>query len=106
MDFDLSDEQRQLKESVGRLLADNYGDLNQRIAYMKEPKGYSDKLWGQYAELGLLGIPFAWPGAAVLAAGAVAAVLFSTMLGLCGAIGPGWRLRRLEPYELIRTEAR
>jgi pimeloyl-CoA dehydrogenase small subunit len=59
MDFDLNDEQRQLKESVERLLADTYGDLNQRHAYMKEPKGYSDALWRQYAELGLLAVPFA-----------------------------------------------
>jgi len=59
MDFDLNDEQRQLKESVDRLLGDSYGDLNQRLGYMKQPKGYSAKLWQQYAELGLLGIPFA-----------------------------------------------
>ena len=59
MDFDLNDEQRQLKESLERLLADTYGDLNQRMAYMKEPKGYSAALWQQYAELGLLGVPFA-----------------------------------------------
>jgi pimeloyl-CoA dehydrogenase small subunit len=59
MDFDLNDEQRQLKESVERLLADTYGDLNQRMAYMKEPKGYSAQLWQQYADLGLLGVPFA-----------------------------------------------
>ena len=55
MDFDLSDEQRQLKDSVERLLADTYGDLNQRMGYMKEPKGYSAALWQQYADLGLLG---------------------------------------------------
>ena len=59
MDFDLNDEQRQLKESVERLLADTYGDLNQRLGYMKEPKGYSAELWKQYAELGLLGVAFA-----------------------------------------------
>jgi pimeloyl-CoA dehydrogenase small subunit len=59
MDFDLNDEQRQLKESVDRLLLDSYGELNQRLGYMKQPKGYSAKLWQQYAELGLLGIPFA-----------------------------------------------
>jgi pimeloyl-CoA dehydrogenase small subunit len=59
MDFDLNDEQRQLKESVDRLLLDTYGDLNQRLAYLKQPRGYSGKLWQQYAELGLLGIPFA-----------------------------------------------
>jgi pimeloyl-CoA dehydrogenase small subunit len=58
MDFDLSDEQRQLKESVERLLADAYGDLNQRVGYMKEPKGYSAALWQQYADLGLLAAPF------------------------------------------------
>ena len=59
MDFDLNDEQRQLKDSVDRLLADTYGDLNLRLGYMKEPKGYSSKLWQQYAELGLLAVPFA-----------------------------------------------
>jgi alkylation response protein AidB-like acyl-CoA dehydrogenase len=59
MDFDLNDEQRQLKESVERLLADTYGDLAQRMSYMKEPKGYKPALWQKYADLGLLGVPFA-----------------------------------------------
>lgn len=59
MDFDLNDEQRQLKDSVERLLADSYGDLNQRVGYMKEPKGYSGALWQRYADLGLLAVPFA-----------------------------------------------
>src|SRR5215468_7891024 len=59
MDFDLNDEQRQLKDSLERLLADTYGDLNQRLGYLKQPNGYSAKLWQQYADLGLLGIPFA-----------------------------------------------
>jgi pimeloyl-CoA dehydrogenase small subunit len=59
MDFDLSEEQRQLKDSVERLLADTYGDLNQRAAYVKEPKGYSAALWQQYADLGILAAPFA-----------------------------------------------
>jgi pimeloyl-CoA dehydrogenase small subunit len=59
MDFDLNDEQRQLKDSVERLLADTYGDLAQRKAYMAEPKGYKAELWRQYADLGLLGVPFA-----------------------------------------------
>ena len=59
MDFDLNDEQRQLKDSLDRLLADTYGDLNQRLGYMKEPKGYSAAMWRQFAELGLLAVPFA-----------------------------------------------
>jgi pimeloyl-CoA dehydrogenase small subunit len=59
MDFDLSDEQRQLKDSVERLLADAYGDLDLRVGYTKEPKGYSTALWQQYADLGILAAPFA-----------------------------------------------
>jgi pimeloyl-CoA dehydrogenase small subunit len=59
MDFDLSDEQRQLKDSVDRLLADSYGDLAKRAAYQREAKGYSASLWKKYAELGLLALPFA-----------------------------------------------
>jgi pimeloyl-CoA dehydrogenase small subunit len=57
MDFDLSDEQRLLKESVERLVADRY-DFEARRRYAAEPEGFSRALWGQYAELGLLGLPF------------------------------------------------
>jgi pimeloyl-CoA dehydrogenase small subunit len=59
MDFDLNDEQRQLKDSVDRLLSDAYGDLARRAGYMKERGGYSQGLWRRYAELGLLAVPFA-----------------------------------------------
>jgi pimeloyl-CoA dehydrogenase small subunit len=58
MDFELSEEQRLLKQSVERLLADRYG-FEQRTAYMKEPGGFSRALWKQYADLGLLALPFA-----------------------------------------------
>jgi pimeloyl-CoA dehydrogenase small subunit len=58
MDFELSEEQRLLKQSVERLIADRYG-FEQRNGYMKEPQGWSRLLWKQYAELGLLGLPFA-----------------------------------------------
>src|SRR5439155_207801 len=47
-----------LKESVERLLADRY-EFERRRAYAKEPDGWSRALWAQYAELGLLGLPFA-----------------------------------------------
>ncbi len=57
MDFDLTEEQRLLQESVGKLIADEY-DFEKRKAYAKEPAGYSDARWAQYAELGLLGLPF------------------------------------------------
>src|SRR6201986_766419 len=58
MDFDLSDEQRLLKESVDGLLTDAY-DFDARKKYMKEQGGWSKTLWGKLAEQGLLGLPFA-----------------------------------------------
>jgi pimeloyl-CoA dehydrogenase small subunit len=58
MDFDLTEEQRLLKESVERLLADRYA-FEQRQAYGKSADGWSRELWRAYAEMGLLGLPFA-----------------------------------------------
>src|SRR5205085_8015727 len=58
MDFDLTDEQRLLSDSVDRLLADTC-TFEKRKAYLAEPEGWSRGLWSQYAELGLLGLPFA-----------------------------------------------
>ena len=58
MDFDLNDEQRLLKDSVDRLISDQY-QFEQRKKYTAEPDGWSRAVWQQYAELGLLGLPFA-----------------------------------------------
>ena len=58
MDFDLSDEQRMLQDSVQRLLAERC-DFEQRKLHGAEAVGHSQALWAQYAELGLLGLPFA-----------------------------------------------
>ena len=58
MDFDLSEEQRLLKESVDGLLGDAY-DFDSRKKYMKEKGGWSKAIWGKFAEQGLLGLPFA-----------------------------------------------
>jgi len=57
MDFDLSEEQRLLKESLDRLVSDRYA-FEQRKAYAQSAAGWSRELWAQYAELGLLGLPF------------------------------------------------
>src|SRR6202045_4076824 len=57
MDFDLSEEQRLLKESVEGLLGNSY-DFYQRKKYMAEPGGWSKSVWGKLAEQGLLGLPF------------------------------------------------
>jgi pimeloyl-CoA dehydrogenase small subunit len=58
MDFELSEEQRLLRESIGRLLADSY-DFEARKHFAQESGGFSWELWHQYAELGLLALPFA-----------------------------------------------
>jgi pimeloyl-CoA dehydrogenase small subunit len=57
MDFDLTEEQQLLKDSVTRLLADRYSFENRR-AFRASPEGWSQDLWRQYAELGLIGVPF------------------------------------------------
>jgi pimeloyl-CoA dehydrogenase small subunit len=58
MDFDLSEEQRLLKDSIEGLLADSY-DFEQRKKYAQEKGGWSKAIWGKLAEQGLLGLPFA-----------------------------------------------
>jgi pimeloyl-CoA dehydrogenase small subunit len=58
MDFEYTEEQRLLRESLDRLLGDSYG-FDKRKAYLAETEGFSPTMWAQYAELGLLGLPFA-----------------------------------------------
>jgi alkylation response protein AidB-like acyl-CoA dehydrogenase len=58
MDFEPSDDQRLLVESVSRMLGDTYS-FAQRKGYMATPQGYAPAIWAQFAELGLLGLPFA-----------------------------------------------
>src|ERR1700737_3744620 len=57
MDFDLSEEQRLLKESVDGLLGSSY-DFDQRKKYAAEKGGGSKSVWSKLAEQGLLGLPF------------------------------------------------
>jgi pimeloyl-CoA dehydrogenase small subunit len=58
MDFDLTEDQRLMVESVGKLLADAYS-FEQRKALLKAEPGWSPALWSRYAEQGLLGLPIA-----------------------------------------------
>jgi pimeloyl-CoA dehydrogenase small subunit len=57
MDFDLTEEQTLLRDSVTKLLADSYS-FEQRKAMRAQPGGYDARLWRQFAELGLLALPF------------------------------------------------
>ncbi len=58
MDFELSGEQELLRDNVARLMKERYG-FETRKAYQAAPQGWSDALWRDYAEMGLLGAPFA-----------------------------------------------
>ncbi len=58
MDFDLSEDQRLLQDSLSKLLKDKYG-FEQRKGYMASDSGWSREVWAAYAELGLLAMPFA-----------------------------------------------
>ena len=58
MNFDLSDEQRLLQDSVSRFVGDNYS-LEKRNALIQAEPGFSTRYWQQFAELGWLALPFA-----------------------------------------------
>jgi pimeloyl-CoA dehydrogenase small subunit len=58
MDFDLSDEQSMLRDSLDRLLADAYR-FEDRKRFMATPEGWSPDIWRQMAEMGLMALPFA-----------------------------------------------
>ena len=55
MNFDLSEEQQLLKDSVDRFVSDNY-DLDARQKLSKNEAGFSDTYWQTMAELGWLGV--------------------------------------------------
>ncbi len=57
MDFKLNDEQRMLEETVGRLVRDTY-TFDARNKILESDQGFSTDMWNQFAELGLLGVPF------------------------------------------------
>ena len=58
MDFELSSEQEQLRDNVARLMRERYG-FEARKAFQASPSGWSEALWRDYADMGLLGAPFA-----------------------------------------------
>src|SRR6516165_1917535 len=86
MDFDLSEEQRLLKESVDGLLGSAY-DFDSRKKYMKEKGGWSKAIWGKLAEQGLLGLPFSENDGG-FGAGAVETMIVMEALGRALVVEP------------------
>ncbi len=56
MDLNLSDEQRLLRESVDRFIAETY-DADHRRRSAGDPLGFSPAIWKQFADLGWLALP-------------------------------------------------
>src|SRR3954463_50659 len=86
MDFDLSEEQRLLKESVDGLLTDSY-DFDARKKYQKEKGGWSKTVWNKLAEQGLLGLPFSEDDGGI-GAGAVETMIVMEALGKAMVLEP------------------
>jgi alkylation response protein AidB-like acyl-CoA dehydrogenase len=57
MDFDFTEEQTQLQDSIAKFVQENY-DLPTRTKAIKSKTGYSEDHWKQFAELGWLALPF------------------------------------------------
>jgi alkylation response protein AidB-like acyl-CoA dehydrogenase len=58
MNFEYSDEQKLLSDTLKRFLATGY-NFDARVKIMAAPAGFSDDVWAALAEMGLLGVPFA-----------------------------------------------
>jgi pimeloyl-CoA dehydrogenase small subunit len=57
MNFDYSEEQRLLADTLKRFLATNY-TFDARAKIVASAAGYSEDVWAALAEMGLLGVPF------------------------------------------------
>src|SRR5262249_32716612 len=86
MDFELNDEQRLLRESLERLIAEHY-DFAARKCYAQEPGGFSAEMWRRYAELGLLALPFAESDGGI-GGGPVETLILVEAFGRALALGP------------------
>src|SRR6188768_4267995 len=59
MDFTYDEEQQALREAVRGLIGKAYSDFENRRRTAAEDPGFSEKVWTQFAEMGILGLPFA-----------------------------------------------
>jgi alkylation response protein AidB-like acyl-CoA dehydrogenase len=104
MDFDLSEEQRLLKESIDGLMRSSY-DFDQRKKYAAEKGG-----WSKFAEQGLLSLPFSEADGR-FGAGAVETMVVMEALGKALVLEPysgdrGARRRLPAPRRLGRAGRR
>lgn len=60
MDFNFSDEQQMLRDSIQKFIRENYdiSTVPERRKASRKAPGYSEEHWQTFAELGWLGVPF------------------------------------------------
>ena len=87
MNFDQTEEQQLLADSVRKFLAKDY-DFERRKKIVASAEGYSEPVWATFAEMGLTGLPFSAEHGG-FGGGAV------DMMGVMEAIGEGLVV---EPY--------
>src|SRR4051794_12831051 len=58
MDFNYDEEQQALREAVRGLVGKAYSDFENRRRTVADEPGFSEKVWSQLAEMGVLGLPF------------------------------------------------
>lgn len=105
MNFELSEEQQLLQDSVARFVADHYS-LDARRKLADSTLGFSEDHWRQFAELGWLALPFAEEDGG-LGGTAIDAMVVMEQLGKGLVLEPffatvilgGGVLRRLPPSE-------
>ena len=87
MNFDQTEEQQLLADSVRKFLAKDY-DFERRKKIVASAEGYSEPVWATFADMGLTGLPFSAEHGG-FGGGAV------DMMGVMEAIGEGLVV---EPY--------
>jgi alkylation response protein AidB-like acyl-CoA dehydrogenase len=58
MDLSFNDDQKQLQDALTKFIERDYG-FERRRAHQQLPEGFSREAWAQFAEMGLLALPFA-----------------------------------------------
>ncbi len=58
MDLSFNDDQKQLQDALAKYIERDYG-FERRRAYQGTAEGFSREVWAQFAEMGLLSLPFA-----------------------------------------------
>jgi alkylation response protein AidB-like acyl-CoA dehydrogenase len=86
MDFNLSEEQTAIQDSLKRYLAKDYS-FEHRRTLTQSALGHSEQAWATYAELGLLALPFP-ESAGGLGGNAIDTMLIAETLGTALALEP------------------